>query len=364
MSHDSTNPFFAAWTNPFGLPPFAAIRPEHFLPAFEAAMSEQKAHYDAIATNPAPPDFANTVEAMESADEAASRVGGVFWNLVGADATPELQAIEREIAPKLARFHAELMTDARIFARIKTLHAQRDQLALNPEQRRLLDCLHRWFARAGAGLEAEQRARLTEIAGRLSTLGTSFSQNILADEAAYALILENEDDLAGCPDFLRAAMARVANDRGKAGTYAVTLSRSIIEPFLTFSERRDLRETAFKAWIARGESGGATDNRALIAEMVDLRRERARLLGFDSFAAFKLDDSMAKTPAAVRDLLETVWTPARAKAGREADALRAIIDNEGRNHPLEAWDWRHYAEKERRRAHAFDEAEIKPYFSL
>ena len=364
MTVSTDNPLLAQWATPFGLPPFGDIKPEHFGPAFEQAMAEQKAHFEAIATNPAPPDFANTLEAIERADEAMNRVGGVFWNIVGTDATPQLQEIEREIAPKLARFHAGLMTDPRIFARIKTLHDQRDQLGLSPEQSRLLACSYRWFARSGAGLEPAERERLTEIAERLSALGTNFSQNILADEAGYALILSSEDDLTGCPDFLRAAMARAASDRGETGKHAVTLSRSIIEPFLTFSERRDLREAAFRSWIARGESGGATDNRALICEMVALRGERARLLGFDSFAAFKLDDAMAKTPRAVRDLLETVWKPARAKAAREADALRAIIDSEGHNHPLEAWDWRHYAEKERRRAHAFDEAEIKPYFSL
>lgn len=364
MTVSTDNPLLTPWTTRFGLPPFGEIKPEHFGPAFEQAMAEQKARFEAIATNPEAPSVANTLEALETAGELMGKVGRVFWNLTGSDATPELQAIEREVAPKLARFHAELMTDARLFARIKALYDRRDTLDLTAEQRRLLDCTFRWFSRSGGGLEAPARERLKEIAEQLSQLGTKFSQNILADESAYALILDGEDDLAGCPDFLKAAMARAASDRGQAGKYAVTLSRSIIEPFLTFSERRDLREAAFKAWIARGESGGATDNRALIAEMVALRSERARLLGFDSFAAFKLDESMAKTPAAVRDLLETVWKPARAKAGREADALRAIIDNEGRNHPLEAWDWRHYAEKERRRAHAFDEAEIKPYFSL
>lgn len=364
MNQMNENPLTSTWTAPFGLPPFAVIKPEHFLPAFKHAMTEQRAAFEAIAIDPEPASFANTLVAIETSDALMSRVGGVFWNLVGSDATPELQAIEREIAPQLARFHAELMTDARIFARIAKLFQQKDQLTLTSEQRRLLDCSYHWFSRAGAGLEPAERERLKTIAERLSALGTAFSQNILADESAYCLVLDGEADLAGCPDFLRAAMARVANDRGHSGKYAVSLSRSIIEPFLTFSERRDLRETAFKAWIARGESGGATDNRALVSEMVDLRGERARLLGFDSFAAFKLDDAMAKTPQAVRDLLETVWKPARAKAAREANALQAIIDSEGRNHALEAWDWRHYAEKERRRAHAFDEAEIKPYFSL
>lgn len=364
MTVSTDNPLLTPWTTRFGLPPFGEIKPEHFGPAFEQAMAEQKARFEAIATNPEAPSVANTLEALETAGELMGKVGRVFWNLTGSDATPELQAIEREVAPKLARFHAELMTDARLFARVKALYDRRDALDLTAEQRRLLDCTFRWFSRSGGGLEAPARERLKEIAEQLSQLGTKFSQNILADESAYALILDGEDDLAGCPDFLKAAMARAASDRGHDGKHAVTLSRSIIEPFLTFSARRDLREIAFKAWIARGENGGATDNRGIIADIVKLRAERAHLLGFDCFADFKLDDSMAKTPAAVRNLLETVWAPARAKAEREGEALQALVDAEGRNHPLEAWDWRYYAEKERRRLHDFDEAELKPYFSL
>lgn len=358
------NPLLQPWNTAFGLPPFTDIKPAHFLPAFETAMSEQKRAFEAIATHPAPADFANTLAALETSGETMSRVGGVFWNLVGSDATPELQEIEREIAPRLARFHAELMTDARIFQRLKALYDRRDSLDLEPEQQRLLERSYQGFKRSGAGLDNKSRDRLKEIAKRLSELGTAFSQNVLADEKSYALVLDGKEDLAGCPDFLRAAMARAASDRGYEGKHAVTLSRSIIEPFLAFSERRDLRETAFKAWIARGESGGESDNRALLAEMLKLRTERARLLGYESFAAFKLDDAMAKTPQAVRDLLETVWRPARAKAEREAEALQAIIDDEGKNHPLEAWDWRYYAEKERRRAHDIDEAALKPYFGL
>lgn len=364
MTVSTDNPLLTPWTTRFGLPPFGEIKPEHFGPAFEQAMAEQKARFEAIATNPEAPSVANTLEALETAGELMGKVGRVFWNLTGSDATPELQAIEREVAPKLARFHAELMTDARLFARVKALYDRRDALDLTAEQRRLLDCTFRWFSRSGGGLEAPARERLKEIAEQLSQLGTKFSQNILADESAYALILDGEDDLAGCPDFLKAAMARAASDRGHDGKHAVTLSRSIIEPFLTFSARRDLREIAFKAWIARGENGGATDNRGIIADIVKLRAERAHLLGFDCFADFKLDDSMAKTPAAVRNLLETVWAPARAKAECEGEALQALVDAEGRNHPLEAWDWRYYAEKERHRLHDFDEAELKPYFSL
>lgn len=223
MTVSTDNPLLTPWTTRFGLPPFGEIKPEHFGPAFEQAMAEQKARFEAIATNPEAPSVANTLEALETAGELMGKVGRVFWNLTGSDATPELQAIEREVAPKLARFHAELMTDARLFARIKALYDRRDTLDLTAEQRRLLDCTFRWFSRSGGGLEAPARERLKEIAEQLSQLGTKFSQNILADESAYALILDGEDDLAGCPDFLKAAMTRAASDRGHDGKHAVTL---------------------------------------------------------------------------------------------------------------------------------------------
>ena len=358
------NPFAARWDTPFRLPPFAAIRPEHIRPAFDAALAKHRAEIAAIVADPAEPDFANTIEALERAGRALSRVGGVFYNLTGADTNEALQAIEREMSPITSRHWSAVMMDERLFARVDAVFARQDSPGLDAEQARLLERTHKGFIRSGAKLGAEDKQRLAAINERLAALGTQFSQNVLKDESAYALFIEDEAGLAGLPDFLKAAMARAAADRGKPGQHAVTLSRSIIEPFLTFSKRRDLREEAFIAWSRRGENGGDSDNRATVAEMVSLRAQKAKLLGFATFAHFKLDDTMAKTPENVRELLELVWTPAKARAAREAADLAAMAVAEGENGPIRPWDWRHYAEKVRQKTYALDEAVLKPYMQL
>jgi len=358
------NPFAARWETPFRLPPFAAIRPEHIRPAFDAALAKHKAEIAAIVADPAEPDFANTIEALERAGRALSRVGGVFHNLTGADTNEALQAIEREMSPITSRHWSAIMMDEGLFARVDAVFAGQDALGLDAEQARLLERTHKGFIRSGAKLGAEDKKRLAAINERLAALGTQFSQNVLKDESAYALFIADEAGLAGLPDFLKAAMARAAADRGKPGQHAVTLSRSIIEPFLTFSKRRDLREEAFVAWSKRGENGGDSDNRAIVAEMVSLRAQKAKLLGFATFAHFKLDDTMAKTPENVRALLELVWAPAKARAAREAADLAAMAQGEGENGPIRPWDWRHYAEKVRQKTYALDEAVLKPYLQL
>ncbi|WNJ92479.1 M3 family metallopeptidase [Bosea sp. 685] len=360
----ANNPFSRAWDTPFGLPPFAAIAPEHIRPAFEAALVKHRSEIDALTTEAAAPDFANTVEALERAGRALSRVGGVFYNLTGADTNEALQAIERELSPLTSRHWSAIMMDPALFARVDAVFARRETLGLDAEQARLLERTHRGFIRSGAQLGPEDKTRLAAINERLAGLGTQFSQNVLKDESSYALIIADETGLAGLPAFLIAAMARAATDRGHAGKHAVTLSRSIIEPFLTFSTRRDLREEAFIAWSKRGENGGETDNRAIVAETVKLRAEKAKLLGFPTFAHFKLDDSMAKTPTHVRDLLELVWKPAKARAAQEAADLAALAQREGENGPIRPWDWRHYAEKVRQQTYALDEAVLKPYLQL
>ncbi|AOO83225.1 M3 family metallopeptidase [Bosea vaviloviae] len=360
----ANNPFSRPWDTPFGLPPFAAITPEHIRPAFEAALAKHRFEIDALTTEAAAPDFANTIEALERAGRALSRVGGVFYNLTGADTNEALQAIEREMSPLTSRHWSAIMMDPALFARVAAVFARRETLGLDAEQARLLERTHRGFIRSGAQLGPEEKTRLAAINERLAGLGTQFSQNVLKDESSYALIIEDEAGLAGLPAFLIAAMARAATDRGHDGKHAVTLSRSIIEPFLTFSTRRDLREEAFIAWSKRGENGGETDNRAIVAEMVKLRAEKAKLLGFPTFAHFKLDDSMAKTPSHVRDLLELVWKPAKARAAQEAADLAALAQSEGENGPIRPWDWRHYAEKVRQQTYALDEAVLKPYLQL
>src|SRR5438128_3776601 len=246
--------------------------------------------------------------------------------------------------------------DEALFGRIDGLYRMRDRLALSAEQQRVLERYHVKFTRAGAALDGAAKERLADINEHLATLGTRFSQNLLADEQSYALVLDGEDDLAGLPDFVRAAARAAAEERGLAGKHVFTLSRSSVEPFLQFSARRDLREKIFRAWIARGDGGGKTDNKAIIAELLKLRAERARLLGYESFAHYRLDDAMAKTPAAVRSLLERVWAPARTRALAERDAMQALIQKEGGNFKLAPWDWRYYAEKLRKEQCDVDEA--------
>jgi peptidyl-dipeptidase Dcp len=356
------NPLLADWITPFGIPPFAAIGEADFGPAFDAALAEGRAKIDAIAADPAAPSFANTIEALERAERDLDRVSAVFFNLAGAETNDAIEALQRDLSPRLAAHHAETTMNPALFARVDALAALKDALGLSPEQARVLELYHRMFVRAGARLEGAVRARLMEFMQRLASLGTAFGQNVLADEKAWALPL-GPDDIEGLPADLVAAAAEAAAERGIEG-HAITLSRSLIVPFLQFSPRRDLRERGFRAWVARGANGGGTDNRAIVAEMLGLREERARLLGYPSFAAFKLETEMAKTPHAVRDLLLAVWAPARARAQADAERLAELMREDGVNGELEPWDWRYYAAIRQAREHDFDEAALKPYLKL
>jgi peptidyl-dipeptidase Dcp len=360
----AANPLLRPWATPHGLPPFESITPDHFKPAFETALAEQQAEIAAIADSPAAPTFVNTIESLERSGLTLKRVGGVFFNLAGSHTNDAIQAVEREMAPLLAKHRNSIFMNGTLFRRVDDLHRQRDALGLSPEQARVLDRYHTIFIRAGAKLGPEEKKRLAAITERLATLGTQFSQNVLADEKSYRLVLDGEADLAGLPSFLREAAAQAAEDAGLPSKHVITLSRSSIEPFLQFSSRRDLREQAFKAWAARGDMGGATDNNAIIAEMVALRAERAKILGYETFADFKLADTMAKTPEAVLRLLNEVWTPARNRAHQERDDLQAQAQAQGDNIEIEPWDWRYYAEQVRIRQHNLEEATVKPYFQL
>ena len=357
------NPFFTNWDTPFGMPPFDRIRPEHFPPAFDRGMDEQIAEIAAIVAAPAPPSFADTIEAIERSGRLLDRVRRVFSNLDSSDTNPALEAIARDYAPKLAQHQTRIALDAGLFARIADLYARRGELGLAEDQMRLLERHHLRFVRAGALLGPDQKARMAAISERLATLHTLFGQNVLHDEREWRLVLD-EGDLDGLPGFARAAAAQAAAERELPGRYVVTLARSSIEPFLTFSSRRDLRRTAHQAWTARGTHPGDADNTPLIREIMTLRAEQARLLGYESFAAYRLDDSMAKTTDAVEHLLLEVWDPAKKKARAERAALEDMARAEGLNEPLEPWDWRYYAEKVRRARYDLDEAEVKPYFVL
>jgi peptidyl-dipeptidase Dcp len=357
-----TNPLLTPWDTPFGLPPFAAITDGDFGAAFDAALSEARHNIAAIAGDPAPATFANTIAALELAEAMLDRVSGVFYNLAGADSNDAREALQRDLAPKLSAFASEVTNSHALFQRIETLWDGRAALGLTAEELRVLTLYRRMFVRSGAELTGAASARLTAVKSRLAVLGTAFGQNLLADERDWFMPLA-PDDLAGLPDFVIAAARAAADERGLTG-HVVTLNRSLIVPFLQFSPRRDLRQQAYAAWGARGANGGATDNRAIAAETLALRSERAALLGYASFADFKLEPEMAKTPQAVRDLLMRVWQPAKAKAEGDAAILQAMMQADGVNGDLEPWDWRYYSEQRRMAEHDLDEAALKPYLSL
>ena len=360
----TTNPLLAPWRTPFKAPPFASIAPNHFPPAFKAALKAHRDEIAAIAGATSKPSFANTVVALEKSGALLNRVADVFFNLTSAHTNPELEAIQRDVAPLLAKHQSAVLLNRRLFLRIEDLHARRDSLGLDAEALRLLERVHTNFVRAGAKLDAKSRKRIAEINTELATLGTAFNQNVLADEQAWHMILDSEQDLAGLPESVRAGAAQAATDLGKPGRHAITLARSSVEPFLQFSARRDLREEAWKAWVRRGELGGKTDNRKIIVRMIALRRELAGLLGYENFAAYVLDDTMAKTPDTVRGLLDKVWPAGLKRARAERDALDARARAEGGNFDIAAWDWRYYAEKERKARYDLDEAEVRSYLTL
>ncbi|MBU2359206.1 MAG: M3 family metallopeptidase [Alphaproteobacteria bacterium] len=357
-----TNPLLSDWTTPHALPPFDAIRDADFAPAVDAALAEARANIAAIADNLDAPTFANTIEAFERAEATLGRVLGVFYGVAGADSNPAREALQRDFSPLLSAFGSEVTANAALFARIEDLWARRDDLDLTAEQARVLMLTRRGFVRQGAQLQGPAADRLRDVKSRLAVLGTQFTQNLLADERDWFMPL-SEDDLTGLPDFVVDA-ARAAGEAGDHAGPVVTLSRSLIVPFLQFSPRRDLRQRAYAAWTARGMNGGVTDNRALATETLALRAERADLLGYDSFADYKLETEMAGTPDAVRDLLMQVWAPAKAAAEADSVKLTAMMHADGVTGPLEPWDWRYYSEKRRQAEHDLDEAALKPYLQL
>lgn len=363
-SKPSINPLIGKWNGPFAMPPFGKIEARHFKPALDAAFREHKAEIERIAKNPAKPTFANTIVALEKSGTQLTRVASVFWNLEGSDSTPEFQEIAREMAPRFAAHETQILLDKRLFKRIDDLYARRNALKLNEEDLRVLERHHLEFVRAGARLSAAEKSRVKEINARLATLVTQFMQNVLKDEQSWRLILDGENDLAGLPDTLKENAERAAADAGFPGKAMITLARSSVEGFLTYSNRRDLREQAFNAWTRRGAHEGETDNRQIIAEAVALRGEYARLMGFKSFAEFSLQDTMAKTPDAVDELLRAVWEKAVVRAREERDALAAEAQNSGDNAEIMPWDWRYYSEKVRKAKYDFDEAKLQPYLEL
>jgi peptidyl-dipeptidase Dcp len=352
-----------AWGGPLGLPDYGRIRQADFAPVFEAALAAHNAEIEAVAANEDAPTIENTLAAFELAGDALSRVSAIFWCLAGAHTNDAIQALERDLAPKMAAHYSAIYMNERLFARIDALQGKAESLGLDAETARVLERTWKRFVRAGAKLDQQSKERLATVNSELASLGASFGQNVLADEKDWVLFLE-ENDLVGVPDFLRDSMAEAAALWEKPGAFAVTLSRSIVIPFLTFSSRRDLREKAFHAFAKRGENGGATDNGENVRKTLALRAEKAKLLGYDTYAALKLDDTMAKTPNAVMGLLNPVWEKARGKAEADRTELQRLAEAEGQNDAIAPWDWRYHAEKLRAEKYDFDEAELKPYLQL
>ncbi len=360
---DAFNHALTQWNGPLGLPDFRRIADKDFGPVFDAALAAHATEIEAIAGDVQAPTIDNTLAALELAGQPLDRVSSIFWCRAGAHTNKDIQALERDISPKMARHFSAISMNEKLFARIDALYQKRASLNLDAETLRVLEKTWKRFVRSGAKLDAAGKKRLAAVNEELSSLGTKFGQNVLADESDWALFLDAAD-LAGLPDFVKASMAEAAGTRGQEGRYAVTLSRSIYEPFTTFSERRDLREIAWRAFTMRGQNGGASDNTEVVRDLLELRAEKAKLLGYASYAALKLDDTMAKTPKAVHDLLDPVWQKAREKAAADQKELERLATQAGSNETFAAWDWRFYQEKLRAEKFAFDEAELKPYLQL
>ena len=357
------NPLLQPWTAPYALPPFAALQPAHFAPALREAMLGHRTELDAIAAQSGAPTFDNTLARFDASGRLLARLEAVFHNLCASETSPALQQVQREMAGPLAAHSNAVYMHAELFARIDALYEQRAAASLTAEQQRLLEQTHRDFVRAGARLASDAQRRYAALMERLAELTTQFGQNVLADESAYRLALTGEPDLAGLPDAVRAAAHQAAAERGLDG-HVITLSRSLLVPFLAFSERRDLREQAWRAWTSRGEHAGASDNRAIVREILQLRAEQAALHGHLSYADYALDNTMAREQSAVQRLLDNVWQRSQAALERERSQLLTLMREAGVTHEIEPWDWRFWAEKVRQRTYALDDAEIKPYFPL
>jgi peptidyl-dipeptidase Dcp len=361
---DPNNPLLAEWTGPYGgVPPFDQVRVEHFKPALEAAMAQERAEVEAIANNPAAPTFQNTIEAMERTGRASGRVGTAYGIWSSNMNTPEFQAVEREMAPKLAAFADEITGNQALFRRVEAVYNSPQKSSWTPEQQRLAWRYYTNFVRAGAKLEGAQKARLGEINQRLAALYTSFSQNVLTDEGNQTVVIDNEADLAGLPQSLRDAAAAAATSRGMQGKWVISNTRSSVDPFLTYSDRRDLRERVWRMFVNRGDAG-ETDNNAIISEILKLRAERANLLGYPTHAHWRLETAMAGTPEKAMELMEAVWTPAVARVRQEVADMQQVANAEGANLTIEPWDYRYYMEKVRKARYDLDQNAVKPYLQL
>ena len=364
MDAASQNPFFITYTTPFGVPPFAQIKNEHFEPAFMEGMNRQAAEIAAITAQKEAPTFANTILALENSGDLMDRVGTVFFNFNNANTNDGLQKIAQILSPKLSKHRDDIQLNAELFKRIKTVYDQRNSLKMTGEQKMLLEKTYKGFVRSGAALSAEKQERMRKINAEMSLLTLKFGQNLLAENNNYTLVIEKPEDLSGLPTSLIAAAADDAKKRKMEGKWVFTLQNPSIMPFLQYADDRALREKIFKAYLERGNHNDAYDNKALMTNIVALRAEKAALLGYENHAAYVLEESMAQTPAKVSALLNQLWTATVPVTKQEAAELQTMMDKDGKNEKLESWDWRYYAEKLRKQKYDLKEEELRPYFSL
>lgn len=364
LQAQTPNLLLKPFDTPFGVPPFEQIDNEHFLPAFEAGIRANKAEIEAIVNNPAPPDFENTIVAYDRSGEMLGRISPVFGGLRGANTNKRLQEIARETTPMLTEHYNDIRFNQGLFIRIKSVYDQRNSLKLNPEQLLLIEKIYDDFARNGAALPQEQRDELKELNQKMSMLSLKLGENLLAENNLFKLVIDNKADLAGLPESVVSAAAEEATKEGMNGKWVFNLSKPSWIPFLQFSERRDLREKLYTAYIQRGDNNNATDNKAPFLELIELRQKMAQLLGYKNFAEYFISDQMAETPENVYEFLYKVWEPSIQRAKKERDEQQAIIDKNGGNFKLASWDWWYYSEIVRKEKFDLNEDEIKPYFSL
>lgn len=361
-STGNDNPFFTEYDTPNGVPPFDKIKAEHFLPAFEEGIKQQAAEIDSITNNPEPATFENTLVALDESGQMLRKVSAVFNGLTGAETDSVLQKIDQEITPKLTEHGDNIVLNEKLFARIKAIHDDTTRTDYTTEQKMLINKYYKRFVRSGILLDADKQARMREINKELGLLALNFNNNLLAETANYQLVIENKEDLSGLPQDVIAAAAQTAEVKGLAGKWVFTLSKPNWVPFLQYADNRELREKLYKAMYNRGDNDNENDNKAIISKIINLRLEKANLLGYKTHADFVLEETMAKTPANAMKLLNEVWTYAIAQAKVESTDLQALAKKEGQDIKLESWDWWYYAEKLRKEKYALDEDELKPYF--
>ena len=358
------NPFFSAYGTAFNTPPFDRIRNEHFLPAIKEGIRRHDAEIEAIVSKPASPTFANTLAALDASGLFLAEVSAVFGAMQGANTSPELQGLAREASPLMTAHNDNIRLNARLFARVQAVYNRREKLTLSPEERFFLENTYRDFVRGGALLDEKGKARLRDLNRELALLSLRFGDNVLAETNDFKLVIESQEDLDGLPPAVVEMAAETARRANLPGKWVFTVQVPSMTPFLQYSTRRDLREKLHRAYCIRGDQGNDRDNKAILRQIVNLRCERANLLGYPSHAAFVVEINMAGTPAVVDSFLSRLWTPALARAKGEAAEMQAIIDREGGTFKLASWDWWYYAEKLRQEKYALDDAALRPYFKL